>query len=210
LGANFDLNSDLARNKTWQRLEIFCSQADYPTIDAINVINGRKIESIRFIVNDCLARLSHSKSVKGILHGDFCFSNILFDSRLDNIKVVDPRGLNEAGEFTNYGDLRYDLAKLTHSVIGLYDFIVAGAFDLNYILNKDQCIFDFLIHTDKRIETIQEIYMERIFLGNTSPRSVIPLTVLLFLSMLPLHSDDRKRQLALLANALRLYSEFLV
>lgn len=206
---NLESNNYLLGNKTWQRLEVFCNQSDYPGIDGLNVINGREIKSIRCIVQDCLARISNSDAVKGILHGDFCFSNILFDSRLDNIKVVDPRGLNEGGEITSYGDLRYDLAKLTHSVIGLYDFILAGAFDLDYVLNEDQSNFNLLIHTDERIKAIQEVYMARFFWGNTSPKSTIPLTVLLFLSMLPLHSDDRKRQLALLANAMRLYSEFL-
>jgi hypothetical protein len=37
-------------------------------------------------------------------------------------------------------------------------------------------------------------------------RQLAAMQVQLFLSMLPLHSDDRDRQLALLANALRLYA----
>jgi hypothetical protein len=127
---------------------------------------------------------------------------------MDSIKVVDPRGLSEVGLPTNYGDLRYDLAKLTHSVIGLYDFIMAGAFDLEFTLSEEQCSFDLVIHADERVKSIQDVYMSHTFFANTSPRSVIPLTVLLFLSMLPLHSDDKNRQMALLANAMRLYSDF--
>jgi hypothetical protein len=37
--------------------------------------------------------------------------------------------------------------------------------------------------------------------------SVYPIMIHLFLSMLPLHSDNKERQKAMLANALRLYVE---
>lgn len=30
------------------------------------------------------------------------------------------------GQKTLYGDIRYDLAKLSHSILGLYDWIIAG------------------------------------------------------------------------------------
>lgn len=201
-------NNDLAGSKTWQRLEAFCNQSNYPGIDVPNVINGKNIQSIRSIVHACIIHLDDDEPILGILHGDFCFSNILFDSRMDSIKVVDPRGLSLVGLPTNYGDLRYDLAKLTHSVIGLYDFIMAGAFDLEFTFSEEQCSFDLVIHADERVKSIQDVYMSHTFFATTSPRSVIPLTVLLFLSMLPLHSDDKNRQLALLANAMRLYSDF--
>jgi hypothetical protein len=38
--------------------------------------------------------------------------------------------------------------------------------------------------------------------------TVLATTILLFLSMLPLHSDSPERQRGLFANALRLYAEF--
>ena len=202
-------DNDLAGSKTWQRLEAFCNQSNYPGIDAPNVINGKKIHSIRTIVHACVTHVGNDEPILGILHGDFCFSNILFDSRMGNIKVVDPRGLSKLGLPLSHGDLRYDLAKLTHSVIGLYDFIMAGAFDLKFTLSQEQCSFDLLIHADERVKSIQDVYMSHTFFANTSARSVIPLTVLLFLSMLPLHSDDKNRQMALLANAMRLYSDFI-
>jgi len=201
--------NDLAGSKTWQRLGEFCQASNYPGIDAPNVINGKEIQSIRSIVQACITHIANVEPILGILHGDFCFSNILFDSRMDSIKVVDPRGLSEAGLPTIYGDLRYDLAKLTHSVIGLYDFIMAGAFDLEVTLSDEQCSFDLLIHADDRVKSIQEVYMRHTFFFDTSPRSAIPLTILLFLSMLPLHSNDKVRQMAMLANAMRLYSEFI-
>ena len=65
-----------------------------------------------------------------IMHGDFCFSNILFDLNNLIIKLIDPRG--SFGVPSIFGDPRYDVAKLRHSAVGLYDFIVSGFFLLEH------------------------------------------------------------------------------
>lgn len=65
------------------------------------------------------------------MHGDFCFSNILYDSRSNRIKTIDPRGVTPNGKISIYGNIYYDIAKLSHSVIGLYDFIIAGYFKVS-------------------------------------------------------------------------------
>jgi hypothetical protein len=143
------------------------------------------------------------------MHGDFCLSNILFDSRIDRIKVIDPRGLNAFGEYSSFGDLAYDLAKLTHSILGLYDFIIAGAFDLNFNLDSEKAQFNILIFCDDRIKSIQKRFKDSVLVDKLRPLDVMPLTILLFLSMLPLHADNPKRQLAFLANALYLYENYI-
>jgi hypothetical protein len=144
-----------------------------------------------------------------VLHGDLCLSNILFESRLGRIKVIDPRGLNARGKFSFYGDLRYDLAKLTHSVVGLYDHILAGAYYLERKYSSDFCSFELEIHIDERVKSVQNAFIDREFLPGLKPLDVIPITILLFISMLPLHADEPRRQDALLANALRLYVMFI-
>eukprot|EP01034_Spumella_vulgaris_P006135 gene6135-biopygen5401 len=55
------------------------------------------------------ARTPSVPLVPGVMHGDLCFSNILFDTRSDCIKLIDPRGLNFRDEPRLVGDLRYDL-----------------------------------------------------------------------------------------------------
>lgn len=65
------------------------------------------------------------------------------------------------------------------------------------------------LHVDDRIRSIQVAFAARPFLDGLTPTDVMPLTVLLFLSMLPLHADNPQRQLALLANALRLYADLI-
>jgi len=198
----------LVEAKTWRRLEQFLATAGPLHLDSALTINGRAVPSLRGIVTACLGQLRAIPCVPGILHGDLCLSNILFDSRSDRIKVIDPRGLGEQGEITIVGDLRYDLAKLTHSIVGLYDHIIAGAFTLDAALEGDAGRFALEIHADERIRQVQEVFLERSFPGELTAAGVMPLTILLFLSMLPLHSDNTQRQTALLANALRLYSVF--
>jgi hypothetical protein len=198
--------SELVNAKTWDRLSSFVSESRYPSIDIENRINGNIVPTLRQIIEQCLRKIKKCDARIGVLHGDLCLSNVLYESRLGRIKVIDPRGINAKGEFSFYGDLRYDLAKLTHSVIGLYDHIVAGAYTLESTYGVDICSFELTIHIDERIKNIQHAFMDREFLLGLRPLDVMPLTILLFVSMLPLHADDPRRQDALLANALRLYA----
>lgn len=196
---------DLLVAKTWARLEEFAEQAE-TNINKPWCLNGYWLPSLHEIASRCISVALDQPCIAGVMHGDFCFSNILFDSRADAIKVIDPRGISHAGQFTIYGDMTYDLAKLMHSVVGLYDFILAGMYRLEVI---DTGSLSFEIFADKRTTEIQQLFLERSFAGcRLQPSKVISHVILLFLSMLPLHADNPKRQLALMANALRLYADF--
>ena len=68
-----------------------------------------------------------AENVQGcVVHGDLCLSNILYDLRSRVCKLIDPRG--SFGAAGIYGDPRYDVAKLYHSIYGLYDFITNDLF----------------------------------------------------------------------------------
>jgi hypothetical protein len=195
---------DLFTTKTKNRLGEFSRQTGID-LDECWTVNGRKLPSLRDISHNAMEKAGSLPCLAGVMHGDFCFSNILFNSRADAIKVIDPRGKNFSGEFSIFGDLVYDIAKLTHSVIGLYDFILAGAFSLErtgpYSANFSVCIDDW-------VTAIQKVYMAKQFTQrNVNPADVMPQVILLFLSMLPLHADNPKRQLALMLNAYLLHMQ---
>lgn len=196
----------LAGAKTWERLETFRNNAQGINLDQANEINGTVLPPLAGIVNDCLRLLNLTQPLPGLIHGDFCLSNILFDSRSGRIKVIDPRGLDSMNRLTSYGDLRYDIAKLAHSVVGLYDHIVAGGFELEVELTLGINRFRLDIHTDQRTLDVQNVFLDLELLPGMTARALMPMVVLLFISMLPLHADRPQRQTAFLANALRLYS----
>ena len=143
-----------------------------------------------------------SYKYNSIMHGDLCFSNILYDSRSNHIKLIDPRGVDNKNNISIYGDWRYDVAKLAHSVIGKYDFIIANRF--KYKENSSTDIeFDIEYDNLYKVEELDE-YFDKFF----DFKVYYPIMINLFLSMIPLHSDNNLRQKAMLANALKLYLTF--
>lgn len=206
---NADIKNDaieLYENKTRIRLAEHATSSGVD-LDISTTYADRELPSIRQIAEDCIARTLELPIIPTILHGDFCFSNILFDSRGGAIKVIDPRGLNQKHEMTLLGDQKYDFAKACHSVIGLYDFIIAGRYQIERPANLGASI---RFSADERLLSIQSIFMESQLIPGVTARSIMPLTVLLFLSMLPLHDDRPERQEAMLINALRLYAEYVI
>ena len=198
-------NDDLYLSKTLKRLNQYAQQTGV-SLDTQWVINGVTTPSLCEIVNETGAMIAANQTdFVSLMHGDFCFSNILYDFKSRSIKVIDPRGVDNEGHLSIYGDLRYDVAKLAHSVLGLYDFIIGGMFHYHENSSNDiSLVFDI---TDD-IRATQEYFKTLQFAEYSIDQlSVYPIMIHLFLSMLPLHSDNEERQKAMLANALRLYVE---
>jgi hypothetical protein len=142
----------------------------------------------------------------GILHGDFCLSNILFDFRRDAVKLLDPRGYILPDVPSLYGDTRYDIGKLHHSISGGYDFILAGYFNLS--IDGEHALSIEVAEAQRQCE-IERLFLEIVCNDDMGKfRTAAAISVLLFLSMLTMHTDDAKRQWALFANALRTYRRF--
>lgn len=196
----------LYTEKTLSRLQDYTIQSNID-LDKEWIFNDLITPSLNQIIREMDFFIS-DKSINQstIIHGDFGFSNILYNFRTKSIKVIDPRGIDFDGNQTIYGDIRYDIAKLAHSVIGLYDFIIAGYFSYE---EKDEYNINFKILTSSTIEKIQSYFINTSFGGlNITEANTYPILVNLFLSMLPLHNDNPIRQKAMLANALRIYWEF--
>lgn len=198
-------NNELYLSKTLKRLTQYSTKMGI-SLDQPWVVNGVQVPSLRDIVYETGAMIANDKSeFVTLMHGDFCFSNILYDFKSKSIKVIDPRGVDNDGNLSIYGDLRYDVSKLAHSILGLYDFIIAGMF-----VYSEQSPYDVRLEfnvTDS-IKATQEKFKNLTFAGySISDLNVYPIMIHLFLSMLPLHSDNSERQKAMLANALKLYVE---
>lgn len=193
-------------NKTIKRLNQFESQVGFDINKKISLKDGSQEISLKGMAID-VSRFIKKTSKKDIsvIHGDLCFSNLFFDRRSGIIKCIDPRGLLENGESSIYGDIRYDIAKLYHSVIGLYDFLVSNRYHLKIKDNK----YDFKIYNDPNYHIpISKFFTENLFkVFDYDEKEILSITILLFLSMIPLHSDKINLQKAFIANSLRLYEK---
>lgn len=165
------------------------------------IVNGFRYEgwkSFLPLLTSTVEELAQNPS-NTVIHGDLCFSNILYDPPSGVIKFIDPRG--EFYEEGVYGDYHYDWAKLLHSVDGGYDFIIHRMYSLNE-LNQNSFTFElFQTENTKKIKTIFISVLNELF-SNIEIRRLLVLEAMLFLSMLPLHGDDEDRQVAFYITAL--------
>jgi hypothetical protein len=187
--------------KTRIRILEFCKQR--PELASVWVdFEGRRI-SIE-VVLETLEMYASDANLLSIdkltpIHGDMCFSNILYDPRGRQIKLIDPRG--EFGVPGIYGDPRYDIAKMMHSYSGCYDFIVSDQFSVTLSHNGK---LDCEIKCDDYHNKVRHIF-DSIFKVDTNWQQCVAIQSLLFLSMLPLHQDKPDRQLAMLYVGLNQY-----
>jgi len=193
----------LAVDKTLTRLEAFARATGFD-IEAPLTYAGQACPSLVGIAERLVPAYDlTSGRTDSLMHGDLCFSNLLYDSRVKRIKAIDPRGL--VGEkSTIYGDPRYDLAKLAHSIVGRYDQIIAGRCQVE-TSGADHRISFEEIACQPWLEAAQADLVIDGVGGLSAP--VRAVMTGLFLSMLPLHADRPDRQDAFVANALRLFRE---
>jgi hypothetical protein len=204
-GANAaGLLRSLVVDKTAERLNTLARAVDLD-LDAPTTLNGTPAPSLRRCLQDIEATLADCGDAASVMHGDFCFSNILYNFRTDRVRLIDPRGLTERGEFSLYGDMRYDLAKLMHSICGRYDQIMAGQYTGG---RTGAHAFELTFPAEPWRLQIESI-AKSLTMGGTPLGSKVVWAAMtsLFLSMPPLHADRPDRQGAFIANALRLHLE---
>ncbi len=199
-------DNELFINKTIDRLKLFSKtkKLNYPFEVSLNNKDKINVENIIQVLSQNLKKI---KNKKIYMHGDFCLSNILYDSRLNIIKLVDPRGHKTNDNFFEMiKSHKYDFTKLSHSLLGFYDLINVGeieAEDFNIQNNVVNIKCNYVV--DFYHNMIYEKAFEYNFLNGIKLKEYLPISILLFLSMLPLHSDNEIKQITLLGNAIRIY-----
>jgi thiamine kinase-like enzyme len=134
-------------------------------------------------------------------HGDPCFSNILYDKRIRLLRLIDPRGAADRDAL--WGDPHYDFAKLSHSVLGGYDYIVNGLYQLN--LNADLRLQ--LTTSEKSWLAYAAAFTRHLEGRFIDVRRIRILEASLFLSLLPLHQDVPRNLAAFLLIAAHILRE---
>lgn len=196
---------DIYLQKTFDRLDMMRNEPDfYSFFENTITINGTEYRSLNEYIK-MLPQLIEKLVVDtfigqfNIIHGDLCFANILIEDTYDFIRVIDPRG--KFGTFDIYGDARYELAKLMHTLEGKYDFIIEDMFDIDVIGNTIE------YHVHKQIDNITNVFLDVFRESIDNIQAVRLIEATLFLSMIPLHSDYKQRQFAMLATGVMLLEQ---
>lgn len=133
-------------------------------------------------------------------HGDPCFANALYNRSTKTLKFIDPKGaLTEEELWTNP---YYDIAKLSHSVCGRYDFFNNAMFEIT--INED---FEYELNIPFDNEEYKRVFREKVEAQGYDYWVVRLYEASLFLSMLPLHIDYPHKVFGFLLNAINMLKE---
>lgn len=205
-----DALKEVYLDKTIQRLDRLRKDdrfaAFFDRAIEVNHVKYKSLNDICSLLREEIPKRLYNVSRFHIIHGDLCFANIMVDGNFSFIKVIDPRG--KFGEYDIYGDQRYELAKLFHSVDGKYDFIIKDLFELNVNAQEAKIVYQVLER--KREFNLYEVFLD-VFLDEISNRQkeIELIEALLFLSMIPLHGESARHQYAMLATGIELLDRML-
>ncbi len=201
-----DLRNNLYIEKVEQRINQLKNMKEYDKIKNILSI-GTKYKNIDDIYDEykkLYEKIIYNKkfdSKKVIGHGDLCFSNILYYKDINLLKFIDVKGANKEEEL--WTDVYYDLAKLSHSICGNYDFFNYDMVDIKVDKN---CEIEFNIEK-KDTSQFVEIFKNKLIENGYDYLCVRVFEISLFISMLPLHIDNPKKVLGFILNAIKIIEE---
>lgn len=200
-----DALQDMYLTKTLNRLEQLEEDPRFQsfftnkiTINGTRYINLNEIEDI---LKKVIPVMLYDVEQFSIIHGDLCFANIMVDNNFSFIKVIDPRG--KFGKYDIYGDERYEFAKLFHSIDGKYDYIIKNLFDIE--VESEKADIKYTIKEKSGNKDLMEVFLSVFEDAIGKDRKKIELIeALLFLSMIPLHTESKEQQYAMLGTGLKI------
>ena len=188
------INELISSNESFKQIlksdTLFINGKKYRNWSAIKEEIGLKIDELYHEKDNCL------------IHGDLCFSNIFCSFKNKDFKLIDPRGKWGNGMF---GDLKYDVAKIRHSVVGGFDTITNGLCFASLTENNQITMKVF------KPKNHQEVckYLDELIQNQWNLDEIKLIEGLLFISMLPLHKDHFERQLAFYSVGIQRLNEVL-
>ncbi|MCD8225324.1 MAG: aminoglycoside phosphotransferase family protein [Clostridiales bacterium] len=201
---------DMYLTKTIQRLDKLRSDKDFEEFFrkpfSLNGVVYESLDDIVEVLKLSIPQMLYDVESFCIIHGDLCFANIMVDSNFNFIKVIDPRG--KFGSYDIYGDERYELAKLFHSIHGKYDFIIKDLFNVD--VNLGSLEIQYQVNDRVRDYDLYEILLS-VFRENIDgeKEKIELIEALLFLSMIPLHGESKRHQYAMLATGIQILDNIL-
>lgn len=193
-------------NKLQERMKQLSKTEYYEKLDALLKM-GTKYQGIEDVLHlykkmyDAIMKKHPQKNPCLVIgHGDLCFSNILYSRESSLLKLIDPKGAITKDEL--YTDMYYDLAKLSHSICGCYDFFNSGLYQVS--MDRDM---KWQLSVDCDAYPYKKVFCEKLAQYGYSYEKVRLFEASLFLSMLPYHVDQPGKVFAFLLNAIKILEE---
>lgn len=153
-----------------------------------------------FILKDKIEGRTNYPAQLVIGHGDPCFANALYNKSTRTLKFVDPKGAVTEGEL--WTNPYYDIAKLSHSVCGRYDFFNHALFDI-----RIDSSFSYSLEIPFDPTAYTKIFRKKAEENGFDYLSVRIYEASLFLSMLPLHIDNPHKVFGFILNVKNILEE---
>ena len=204
--AYWQLADDLFVGKLEKRMASLKQHAAYGVLKEY-VAAGTGFSSVDDIVGEYrrlyeILNRKHSFEYSSVIgHGDLCFSNILFSKEASLLRLIDPKGaLKEEDLWTNP---YYDVAKLSHSICGSYDYFNNGLYEIT-LNDQLRLQLEFDGGSKESYVALFKAYLERYGFAYELVRLY---EASLFLSMLPLHMDNPHKVFGFLLNGIAILRE---
>lgn len=202
------LSDSLYLNKLLDRVEKLKKCKEFPVMAAY-ISNGTDYESIDAIINDyvkiyknCMKNYcKKAKTYKAVIgHGDVFFANMLYSKEINLLRLIDPKGAISEDEL--WSNPFYDIAKLSHSICGNYDFFNANLYDI--YLDSDM---KFKLNIDFDNTKYKNLFKNYLQKNGLDYKMIRTFEASLFLSMLPLHIDNPHKVFGFLLNGINIIKE---
>ena len=196
--------NSLYRDKVNERIEDLKKLPEYQKIEIL--LNATKETNIDYLVEkyfnlkDKIEKKVHFSYQKAIGHGDPCFANALYNKSTKTLKFIDPKGALTEKEL--WTDPYYDIAKLSHSVCGRYDFFNNALFEIKI---NSSFTYDLDIPFDN--SRFKKIFRDKVEENGFNYWLVRIYEASLFLSMLPLHKDNPHKVFGFILNVKNILKE---
>ena len=132
-----------------------------------------------------------TKHWSAVMHGDSHLGNIIYDAYSGSIKFVDPRGSFGFIKGTE-GDLRYDMAKLLQDFYCGYSMMMADRYKTYINGDRGKTEINWADDTSKILEILETLLIKEGY----DLILLKKLSVVLLITAIPFHKDNKQRQLA--------------
>ena len=192
--------TEIEYNKLVENFQFFNKLKD----SDIFILNGRELKSFKSIwpkIKDFIYSFIECKKFY-FIHGDLCFSNILYgENSITNdliLKMIDPRGVFGKTKF--FGDFYYDLAKISHSCNGGYEYLIYDKFKII----TERNIFNLSYENEESKKEINNIFLQKVKANSFNIEKIKVIEGCIFIGMCARHYDSLDRQKAMFIKGLEI------